>query len=72
MIDPIKIIPQDGLKFSIINLIANIISRLVNDYMERFCKNSNSDSNSSCMINMKNEFLNKIGQHIGNYMTESS
>ena len=72
MIDPIKIIPQDGLKFSIINLIANIISRLVNDYMERFCKNSNSDSNSSCMINMKNEFLNKIGQHIGNCMTESS
>lgn len=57
MIDPIVILPQDGLKFSIINLIANIISRLVNDYMERYCKNSNSDSNESCMMNMKNEFL---------------
>ena len=55
--DPMVIIPQDNLKFSIINLIAYIIGKLVNDYMERYCKNSNSDSNGTCMITMKNEFL---------------
>lgn len=56
MIDPMIIIPQDGLKFSIINLIAYAIGKLVNDFMERYCKNSNSDSNGTCMITMKNEF----------------
>lgn len=55
--DPMVIIPQDNLKFSIINLIAYVIGKLVNDYMERYCKNSNSDSNGTCMITMKNEFL---------------
>lgn len=55
--DPMIIIPQDNLKFSIINLLSHIIGRLVNDYMERYCKNSNSDSNGTCMITMKNEFL---------------
>ena len=58
-IDPMVITPQDGLKFSIINLLSHIIGRLVNDYMERYCRNSNSDSNSTCMITLKNEFLNK-------------
>jgi len=57
LIDPMTIIPQDNLKFSIINLISYIIGKLVNDYMERYCKNSNSDSNRECMIVLKNEFL---------------
>ena len=56
-IDPMVIIPQEGLKFSIINLLSYIIGKLVNDYMERYCKNSNSDSNGTCMISLKNEFL---------------
>lgn len=56
--DPMVIIPQDNLKFSIINLLSHVIGRLVNDFMERYCKNSNSDSNGTCMITMKNEFLN--------------
>lgn len=55
--DPMVIIPQDNLKFSIINLLSHVIGRLVNDYMERYCKNSNSDSNGTCMITLKNEFL---------------
>lgn len=55
--DPMVITPQDGLKFSIINLIAYMIGIFVNDYMARYCKNANSDSNSTCMITMKNEFL---------------
>ena len=55
--DPMVIIPQDGLKFSIINLLSYMIGKFVNDYMERYCKNSNSDSNGDCMITMKNEFL---------------
>jgi hypothetical protein len=56
LIDPMIIIPQDGLKFSILNLLSYILSNLVNDYMERYCRNSNSDSNGTCMIVMKNEF----------------
>lgn len=57
-VDPMVIIPQDNLKFSIVNLLSHILSRLVNDYMERYCKNAHSDSNGTCMITMKNEFLN--------------
>ena len=56
-INPMVIAPQEGLKFSIINLMSHCLTRLVNDYMERYCKNSNSDSNRTCMITLKNEFL---------------
>lgn len=57
LIDPMIITTQDGLKFSIINLISYMIGIFVNDYMNRYCTNSNSESNGDCMITMKNEFL---------------
>ena len=56
-IDPMVIIPQDGLKFSIINILSYIIGKLANDYMNRFANQFNSDSNGTCMIISKNEFL---------------
>lgn len=60
MNDPMVIIPQDGLRYSIINIISYCITKLVNDYMEKYCRNANSnDSQKPCLINMKNEFLFK-------------
>jgi hypothetical protein len=56
-IDPLIVIPQDGLKYSIINLMSHVVSVLSNDYMYRYCMNSNTDSNTTCMITAKNEFL---------------
>lgn len=58
-IDPLVIIPQDGLRYSIINIIAYCLTKLVNDYMERYCKNFHTDNERACLITMKNEFLFK-------------
>ncbi len=59
LIDPLSITPQDGLRYSIINIIAYCISKLVNDYMSRYCSNSHTDNDRPCLISMKNEFLFK-------------
>ena len=64
-IRPMKIVPQDGLRYSIINIMTYIISKLVNDYMAKYCANSNSENDRPCLITMKNEFLNKIGLYSG-------
>lgn len=64
-INPIKIIPQDNLRYSIISIIANTISFIVNDFMFRFAHQYNSDlpktanlpKGGKCMLMMKNEFL---------------
>lgn len=59
-IDPITIIPQDGLRYSIINIIAYCLTILVNDYMSKYCKNAHTDNErGECLIIMKNEFLFK-------------
>ena len=58
LIEPYKIIPQDGLRYSIINIMAYCLSQLINDYMIRYTKSSNSYSeNKPCLLIMKNEFL---------------
>lgn len=59
-INPLEIIPQDGLRYSIVNLLAYCIGNIINDYMERFTMNSNSWSeDKKCLMIMKNELLFK-------------
>lgn len=53
-------IPQDNLRFSIINILAYVLDKISNDYMIRFTKNANSyEENVKCLIILKNEFLFK-------------
>lgn len=57
-VNPLQIIPPDGLRFSIINIMAYCMSQMVNEYMETYTKISNSwSSDRKCLIYMKNEFL---------------
>ena len=58
LIDPLVIIPQDGLRYSIINIISYCLTILVNDYMSKYCQNSHTTNERPCLITMKNEFLN--------------
>lgn len=58
MIRPYKIIPQDSLRYSIINIMAYCLSQLINDYMVRLSKAANSYAEDKpCYLSMKNEFL---------------
>lgn len=63
LICPVKMIPQDNLRYSIINIIANICSKLILEYMEKYAMNSNTlgvpGSNRKCLLIQKNEFLFK-------------
>ena len=59
-IRPFEIIPQDNLRYSIINIISYVCGNLANDYLERFTKLGHSYSeNKKCLIYLKNEFLFK-------------
>jgi len=57
-IAPAKIIPQDSLRYSIINMITYICSALVVDYLQIYCRlaGSEKEGRKSLMV-MKNEFL---------------
>ena len=56
-IDALKIIPQDNLKFALINIMCYILSSVINLYMIDFTKQSGSyRADELCRINMKNEF----------------
>lgn len=57
LIDPMVITPQDGLRYSIINMLAYCVGILVNDYMDKYCTNAHSDNERACLISLKNEFL---------------
>lgn len=63
LICPVAMIPQDNLRYSIINIIANICGRLILDYMYKYAKNSNTlgvpGSDRECLLIQKNEFLFK-------------
>lgn len=56
--DPLTIIPEDGMRYTIINILAYCLGKMVNDYMIRFTKNCNSLVDyKPCALVMKNEFL---------------
>ena len=56
-IDATKIIPQDNVKFALINIMCYILSSVINQYMIDFTKESGSyRGDAKCKINMKNEF----------------
>lgn len=58
IIEPNKIIPQDSLRYSIINLMGYICSDLVVDYLNEYTKLTGSyEDGVKCRMIMKNEFL---------------
>lgn len=60
LICPVKMIPQDNLRYSIINIIANICSKLILEYMQKYADNSNTSApDRKCLLIQKNEFLFK-------------
>jgi hypothetical protein len=60
MINPVHVIPQDGLRHSIINIMSYCISQLILDYMYKYTINHNSAApNRKCLLIMKNEYLFK-------------
>ena len=59
LIDPMVITPQDGLRYSIINILAYVVGNLVNDYMSKYAFNSNTKNDRPCLLTLKNEFLFK-------------
>lgn len=60
MIDPVTITPNDGLRYSIINILSYMCGLAVNDYMVLYTKQNNSYSEDRpCALFMKNEFLFK-------------
>ena len=60
MIKPFVIIPQNGLRYSIINIIAYICGNLVNEYIVEYTKcNHTWAPDKKCLLYLKNEFLFK-------------
>lgn len=60
LINPAVIIPNDSLRYSIINIIAYMCGNMVNEYMVLYTKQNNSyREDIPCALVMKNEFLFK-------------
>lgn len=69
LINPSKVIPQDQLRHSILSIIAHCISKLLNDFMFRYCNQSQAilpenenypkPKGFQCLIFAKTEFLFK-------------
>ena len=61
MANPLTILPQDWLRYSIINIMSYVLDFCVNDYLENFTKNNNSyEKGRKCRILLKNEFSGNI------------
>lgn len=60
LIHPLEIIPQDNLRYSIINIMGHCCSILCNEYIESHTKMGNSyDASRKTMMYLKNEFTFK-------------
>lgn len=60
LINPVKIVPQDNVRFSIINIMAYLLERVMEGSMERFTRDANTwDDDKRCLMIMKNEYLFK-------------
>lgn len=61
LVNPFKVIPEDGVRYSIINILAYVIGALLNDYMKRLASitNTTNKDHDFCLLYMKNEFLFK-------------
>lgn len=56
--EPCKLVPQDSLRYSIINIMAYICSDLIVDYLKEYTKLTGSyEEGTKCRMVMKNEFL---------------
>lgn len=57
--DPATISPNDNVKYSIINIIAYVLDKVVNDYMDKMCYNMHSLINQkTTVIETSNELYN--------------
>lgn len=60
LISPGKLVPNDSLRYSIINIIAFLCGKMVNENMVNYTKQNNSYREGvPCSLTMKNEFLFK-------------
>jgi hypothetical protein len=60
LINPAKLVPNDSLRYSIINIIAYLCGNMINEEMVLYTKQNNSYSpDRPCSLIMKNEFLFK-------------
>jgi hypothetical protein len=58
LINPVETIPQENMKFSLVNIMCYILTDVINLYMIDFTKESGSYRNDvDCAIVMKNEFF---------------
>ena len=58
LINPIETIPQENMKFSLVNIMCYILTDVINRYMIDFTKESGSyRADTECAIVMKNEFF---------------
>lgn len=56
-----KIIPQENLRYSIINIAAYILTTLANEYIEDYThRNFSYEPGRKCFLYLKNEFLFKV------------
>ena len=62
VLEPFKIVPQDYIRWTTINILAFVIDKFINRYMIQFTKNNHSWApEKPCKIIMKNEFsFNRI------------
>lgn len=57
---PAVVIEEDGLRYSIINILSYVVGKLIMDYMELFAEQYNTmNKDRECLLIMKNEFLFK-------------